>query len=630
MNPYSHQYPPYGAPQQYPPVNQYAAPPYMGGGMPGMQMPYGAPPQLYGANPYAPAPGMFAPDGQQYPRPYRPRNQPPTAVVATSTGTTPTVDDKLTTVFVTSITEGTTDEWMEKILGTCGAVKSWKRMTDAQGKPKAFGFCVYEDAVAALRALKVLGGEGAVQKQWGRKEGEGVEVPHLTGGTTKRLKLNADEAARKYIQDFTSSEDIAQDKAALDEVLKVLSSMKNSQAESFLSSITAPAPNDSSVYTDPAPPDPNGELGPELPPEQRQFISQQISQFRERAAQKEREKREREEREEEQRRRASEWERERDHARASHAAAASTAANGWKDSSAAVTRRKREEPEIDDEEEEKRRQERRNREMIQAFKEREKKWEVREQARLRKIEMEERKDEDDERRRKDLDSLDKRYREYDDDVEAERGEEEFYRDRQRWWSRRQQFLQRELQWEDRDRQLEREELANRASSVQDQRSAGTGVQSVNQDSVDRLLDKLSSEGDVNQRHQQQQQQQQSIMVVGRIMTAEERAKAVQGLIGMLPADKEGLWGWNVRWDFLDDNVLSNVLKPFIGKKVAEYLGEEEPELISFCIELVRSRKGPEHVLSELQMALDEEAEIFVLKLWRKLIFETEARARGYM
>ncbi|KAI8811919.1 hypothetical protein BJ742DRAFT_796049 [Cladochytrium replicatum] len=629
MNPYTQQFPPYGAPQQsYPPVNQYAAPPYIGAAMPGMQVLYGTPPQLYGANPYAPAPGMFAPHGQQYQRPYRPRNNLPTAVVPTSTGTTPTVDDKLTTVFVTSITEGTTDEWMEKILGTCGTVKSWKRMTDAQGKPKAFGFCVYEDAVAALRALKVLGGEGAVQKQWARKEGEGVEVPHLSGGTTKRLKLNVDEAARKYIQDFTSSEDIAQDKEVLDEVLKVLLSMKNSQAESFLSSITAAAANAPSVSSEPPPPDPNGELGPELPPEQRQFISQQISQFRERAAQKEREKREREERQEEQRHKASEWERERDYARASHAAAAaSTAANGWKDSS--ETRRKREEPEVDDEEEEKRRQERRSRELMQAFKEREKKWEVHEQARLRKIEMEERKDEDDERRRKDLVSLDKRYRVYDDDLEAERGEEEFFKDRQRWWSRRQQFLQRELQWEDRNRQLELEELANRDQRIV---AAGTGGQSVNQDSVDHMLDKLSSEtvGSKKPLLQQQQQHQQSIMVVGRIMTAEERAKAVQGLIGMLPADKEGLWSWNVRWDFLDDNVLSNVLKPFIGKKVAEYLGEEEPELISFCLELVRSGKGPENVLSELQMALDEEAEIFVLKLWRKLIFETEARARGFM
>jgi len=42
------------------------------------------------------------------------------------------------------------------------------------------------------------------------------------------------------------------------------------------------------------------------------------------------------------------------------------------------------------------------------------------------------------------------------------------------------------------------------------------------------------------------------MIVGRIMTAEERKEAVEKLIQSIPNDKESLWKWDIQWKYIDD------------------------------------------------------------------------------
>ena len=49
------------------------------------------------------------------------------------------------------------DETIKKLMETCGTVKSWKRLQDAETKqPKGFGFCEYEDAEGVLAAMRLL------------------------------------------------------------------------------------------------------------------------------------------------------------------------------------------------------------------------------------------------------------------------------------------------------------------------------------------------------------------------------------------------------------------------------------------------------------------------------------------
>lgn len=45
---------------------------------------------------------------------------------------------------------------MERLLSCCGNVISWKRSTDANGEPKAFGFAEYETIEAVFSCLKII------------------------------------------------------------------------------------------------------------------------------------------------------------------------------------------------------------------------------------------------------------------------------------------------------------------------------------------------------------------------------------------------------------------------------------------------------------------------------------------
>ena len=49
--------------------------------------------------------------------------------------------------------------------------------------------------------------------------------------------------------------------------------------------------------------------------------------------------------------------------------------------------------------------------------------------------------------------------------------------------------------------------------------------------------------------------------------------------------------------------------------------EEEPSLVEFIVEKVGEHVGAESMCEELQPVLDSEAEAFVIKLWRMLLYE---------
>ncbi|KAL9579381.1 MAG: hypothetical protein Q9203_006718 [Teloschistes exilis] len=112
------------------------------------------------------------------------------------------------------------------------------------------------------------------------------------------------------------------------------------------------------------------------------------------------------------------------------------------------------------------------------------------------------------------------------------------------------------------------------------------------------------------------------------LTDEERAQAARQLAADIPSDKDGLWKWPVKWEFVDETVLSEQLRPFVEKKIVEYLGVQEQMLVEAVEGHIRKRGAPQELVDELEGALDEEAEALVKKLWRMIIFFSESEKRG--
>jgi len=111
-------------------------------------------------------------------------------------------------------------------------------------------------------------------------------------------------------------------------------------------------------------------------------------------------------------------------------------------------------------------------------------------------------------------------------------------------------------------------------------------------------------------------------------SAEERKKAVKVLVESIPTGKQELFDFPVDWNQLDQNLMDKRIKPWINKKIIEYIGEEEASLHDFICSKIQQHAKPDRLLEEVKVILDEEAELFVIKMWRLIVYETESKRLG--
>ncbi|KTG45233.1 hypothetical protein cypCar_00014965 [Cyprinus carpio] len=112
------------------------------------------------------------------------------------------------------------------------------------------------------------------------------------------------------------------------------------------------------------------------------------------------------------------------------------------------------------------------------------------------------------------------------------------------------------------------------------------------------------------------------------VNTEEKRKHIKSLIEKIPTVKQELFNYPLDWNMVDTTLMDRRIRPWINKKIIEYIGEEEATLVDFVCSKVMAHSTPEGILDDVAMVLDEEAEVFIVKMWRLLIYETEAKKIG--
>ncbi|KAL5094912.1 hypothetical protein Trisim1_003519 [Trichoderma cf. simile WF8] len=340
--------------------------------------------------------------------------------------------------------------------------------------------------------------------------------------------------------------------------------------------------------------------------------------------------------------------------------------NGGVNNADGSTRREDEDTDASDDELWRRREAERKAEEDKMYAEAERKWVNRERSRQAALERER------EREKHDIESLERRKQEqlerektWDDEREATRKTHNYYRDHGGWARKRQSDRAEEEARDEADRQAEKvernreqarlEQARGMADSFLDQQaremeqreaaaaaaapqpfklSLGAAAQRAQASraapqrrtiaEVEGLLD--DEEVESTKRQLIPIQLDASSGAAG--MTEEEISQAVRALAQEIPSEKDGLWAWEVKWDFMDDTVVRDKLRPFVEKKIVEYLGVQEEMLVEAVEEHLRKHGTAGALVEELEGALDDEAEDLVKKLWRMLIFFTECEKRG--
>lgn len=102
------------------------------------------------------------------------------------------------------------------------------------------------------------------------------------------------------------------------------------------------------------------------------------------------------------------------------------------------------------------------------------------------------------------------------------------------------------------------------------------------------------------------------------------------LLATVPKMKGELFAHDVNWAIYDKYGLHETMRPWISKKATEVFGEELAEFVDYVVASTKEHLSALRMLELLESLLDDDAENFVVLMWRKLIFEIKKVEEGFV
>lgn len=165
------------------------------------------------------------------------------------------------------------------------------------------------------------------------------------------------------------------------------------------------------------------------------------------------------------------------------------------------------------------------------------------------------------------------------------------------------------------------EVAKRISNVKE------GKPDAEKDRSRRSHEKHSHRGE-HERHDEESRRENADHRSDKVRNPDnQKLLDAKELIDMIPKTKNELFSYEINWAIYDKNALHIKMRPWINRKITEFLAEEEPELVDYIVSSLQEHVKATEMLERLQI-LDEEAEMFVLKMWRMLIYEIKRVETG--
>ncbi|KAK6055853.1 hypothetical protein COOONC_06643, partial [Cooperia oncophora] len=83
------------------------------------------------------------------------------------------------------------------------------------------------------------------------------------------------------------------------------------------------------------------------------------------------------------------------------------------------------------------------------------------------------------------------------------------------------------------------------------------------------------------------------------LTTDEKKRMVKDLINNIPTTKEELFAHTIDWRYVDRPLIEQRVRPWVAKKIMEFLGEEEGALVDFVCEKVANKTSPDRILGDI-------------------------------
>ncbi len=82
---------------------------------------------------------------------------------------------------------------------------------------------------------------------------------------------------------------------------------------------------------------------------------------------------------------------------------------------------------------------------------------------------------------------------------------------------------------------------------------------------------------------------------------EEKRRHIKSIIDKIPTGKNDLFSYKLDWNEIDNVLMEKKIRPWINKKIIEYIGEPEPTLVDFICSKVLAGSTAQGILDDVQM-----------------------------
>jgi len=99
-------------------------------------------------------------------------------------------------------------------------------------------------------------------------------------------------------------------------------------------------------------------------------------------------------------------------------------------------------------------------------------------------------------------------------------------------------------------------------------------------------------------------------------------KKLEQIVNKIPKDKDSLFAFPVNWELAQKaNLIESKIRPWVTARSKEYMGTEEPMFINMVISRLKKKESAKKIMKKVKFVLEEDTEVFVMKLWRMMIFQ---------
>ncbi|KAJ2548936.1 hypothetical protein EV175_004638, partial [Coemansia sp. RSA 1933] len=493
-------------------------------------------------------------------------------------------EDSPVVAFVSGIAVSVEDEWIRKILDACCNIVTWRRAYDSDERPQSFGFCEFQTAGDALLAIRVLSSTRGLKKG-------GWVLPDVSkrDAEAKPLSITIDVSMQSFLDAQltmleSSNDDADQSKnasalSALESVKGIIKELEESISGKQKDSETEPLDKDGN--------------------QRKQIIGDDDEDLAQRKADNVLDGS----------RPGGSADDDGEARSDNHDSAEHEDGSEAGNDKAPVS--------LEDEEswEKEKLQQSRYRRYVVSAEERERRMAKEQVDREERMERSAMRELDRvEERQRDRDSMAEMLLEWDDKKERCMRKQEYYRDRERWWHHRKSARAREIELDDEDRRREEHEQREKKSMIE--------TEGINEPMAKASMGSGEDELDSSKA----EHTPKPGAIAG-------RREQIETLIKEIPTETDALFAWPLKWDFVDEQVLVAKIEPAVSKRLHEYLGNDADdgsvdELTGFIVGHIRDHNSPSSLAEELEMVLVDEAPVFVARIWRVVVYESEARARG--